>query len=261
MSAQVLVENLSIDFPIYHGNARSLKKTMLAAASGRFGEDRKSRVVVQALRDVSFRLSPGDRLALVGGNGAGKTTLLRVLAGIYEPVLGHVHIDGIVGSMLDANLGMNMDLSGRENIMLRGLYNGMSGPEIAAMAADVAAFAELGEFLELPVRFYSSGMTVRLAFGMATAMKPQVLLMDEWFLAGDASFMGKAKARLESLVYGAEILVLSTHSESVVLDWATRVIWLDQGCVREDGPARDVMAHYMGRNPEEEKPIAAVAAG
>ena len=131
MSAQILVENLSIDFPIYHGNARSLKKTMLAAASGRFGEDRKNRVVVQALRDVSFRLSPGDRLALVGGNGAGKTTLLRVLAGIYEPVLGHVHIDGVVGSMLDANLGMNMDLSGRENIMLRGLYNGLSRTEIA----------------------------------------------------------------------------------------------------------------------------------
>ena len=171
MSAQVVVENLSIDFPIYHANERSLKKTVLAAASGRFGEDRQQRVVVQALRDVSFCLNPGDRLAIVGGNGAGKTTLLRVLAGIYEPVRGHVHVDGVLGAMLDANLGMNVDLSGRENIMLRGLYNGMSKPEIAAMAVDVAAFAELGEFLELPVRNYSADMTVRLAIGKATAMK------------------------------------------------------------------------------------------
>ena len=259
MTSQIIVDNLSVDFPIYHGNSRSLKKTVLAAASGRFGEDRQHRVVVQALRGVSFRLEPGDRLALVGSNGAGKTTLLRVLAGIYEPVLGRVHVDGVIGSLLDANLGMNTDLSGRENIMLRGLYNGMSKPEIAAMAEDVAAFAELGEFLELPVRFYSSGMTVRPAFGMATAIKPQVLLMDEWFLAGDASFMNKAKARLESLVYGAEILVLSTHSEAVVMQWATRVIWLDQGRVRADGPAREVMSHYLGRDVEEEKPIAAVA--
>ena len=261
MSALVLVENLSIDFPIYHSNARSLKKTVLAAASGRFGEDHQHRVVVQAVRDVSFRLAPGDRLALVGGNGAGKTTLLRVLAGIYEPVRGHVRIDGVLGSMLDASLGMNVDLSGRENIMLRGLYNGMSQSAIAAMAEDVASFAELGEFLELPVRFYSSGMMVRLAFGMATAIKPQVLLMDEWFLAGDAAFMDKAKARLESLVFGSEILVLSTHNESVVMEWATRVIWLDQGRVREDGSPKEVMQHYLGRDTEEEKAIADVAVG
>ena len=142
---------------------------------------------------------------------------------------GRLRVDGVIGSLLDANLGMNAELSGRENIMLRGLYNGMSPREIAAMAEDVAAFAELGEFLELPVRFYSSGMTVRLAFAMATAIKPQILLMDEWFLAGDAAFMDKAQHRLESLVRGADILVLSSHLESVVQEWATRVIWLDPG--------------------------------
>ena len=114
-----------MDFPIYHGNSRSLKKTVLAAASGRLGEDRQHRVVVQALRDVSFTLQPGDRLALVGGNGAGKTTLLRALAGIYEPVVGRLRVDGAVGSLLDVSSGMNSELSGRENIMLRGLYNGM----------------------------------------------------------------------------------------------------------------------------------------
>jgi lipopolysaccharide transport system ATP-binding protein len=247
--AAIDIDHVSIDFPIYHGSSRSLKKTMLAAASGRIGQDRQQRVVVQALRDISFNLRPGDRLALVGGNGAGKTTLLRVLAGIYEPNRGHVHIEGKVSTLLDAGLGMNVDLSGRENIALRGLYNGMSKAEIDALADDVAAFAELGEFLELPVRFYSSGMVVRLAFAMATAIHPQVLLMDEWMLAGDANFLDKARARIEAFVSKAEILVLSTHVESIVLKWATRVIWLDQGRVIADGPAEEVMASYLGRPP------------
>jgi lipopolysaccharide transport system ATP-binding protein len=245
--ASIVVDNVSIDFPLYHGNARSLKKMVFAAASGRFGADQQNRVVVQALRDISFTLNPGDRLALVGGNGAGKTTLLRTLAGIFEPIAGRLRVEGVVGSLLDATLGMNPELSGRENIMLRGLYNGMSKAEIALMAEDVAEFAELGEFLELPVRFYSSGMSVRLAFAMATAIKPQILLMDEWFLAGDAGFMEKARHRLESLVRKAEILVLSSHLEGIVLEWATRVIWLDGGRVREDGPAQEVLEHYLGR--------------
>ena len=219
---------------------------MLAAASGRLGEDRQHRVVVQALRDVSFTLRPGDRLALVGGNGAGKTTLLRALAGIYEPVVGRLRVDGVIGSLLDVNSGMNSELSGRENIMLRGLYNGMRPAAIAAMVEDVSAFADLGEFMELPLRFYSSGMAVRLAFAIATAIRPQVLLMDEWFLAGDANFLDKARGRLENLVKTAEILVLSSHMSDIVLEWATRVIWLDHGRVREDGPAREVMAHYLG---------------
>ena len=245
--ASITVENVSIDFPLYHANSRSLKKTVFAAASGRLGEDQQKRIVVQALRDVSFTLNPGDRLALVGGNGAGKTTLLRCLAGIYEPIAGRLRVEGAVGSLLDASLGMNPELSGRENIMLRGLYNGMSKADIALMAEDVAAFAELGEFLELPVRFYSSGMNIRLAFAMATAIKPQILLMDEWFLAGDAGFLEKARGRLESLVRKAEILVLSSHIEGIVLEWATRVIWLDGGRVREDGPAKEVLEHYLGR--------------
>ena len=245
MAAGIRAEGLCIDFPLYHGNSRSLKKTMLAAASGRLGEDGQHRMVVQALRDISFTLRPGDRLALVGGNGAGKTTLLRALAGIYEPVAGRLRVDGAVGSLLDVNSGMNNDLSGRENIMLRGLYNGMNRAATARLVADVCDFAELGEFMELPVRFYSSGMAVRLAFAMATAIQPQVLLMDEWFLAGDANFLDKARARMESLVKTAEILVLSSHLENIVLEWATRVIWLDHGRVREDGPAREVMGHYL----------------
>jgi lipopolysaccharide transport system ATP-binding protein len=181
----------------------------------------------------------------VGGNGAGKSTLLRVLAGIYEPVAGRLRVSGAIGSLLDVNSGMNSDLSGRENIILRGLYNGMRPAAVSRMVEDVADFAALGEFMELPVRLYSSGMAVRLAFGLATAIRPEVLLMDEWFLAGDANFLDKARARLESLVKTAEILVLSSHNSSIVLEWATRVIWLDHGRVREDGPAQQVLGEYL----------------
>jgi lipopolysaccharide transport system ATP-binding protein len=240
------VSNVSVDFPLYHGNARSLKKTVLAVASGRLGEDQQHRVVVRALRDVSFTLRPGDRLGLVGGNGAGKTTLLRTLAGIYEPVVGRVHVGGTMVALLDPTLGMNLELTGRENIMLRGLYNGLSKPETKRLEEDVQDFAELGEFLDLPVRFYSSGMVVRLGFALATAIRPQVLLMDEWILAGDAAFMDKARARLEAIVRGAEILVLSSHMPHVIVEWCNRVLRLDGGHIVDDGPAREVTERYLG---------------
>ena len=242
--AAVEVEHLSVDFPLYHSNARSLKRVVFGTVTGRVAADARQRVVVQALRDVSFALRPGDRLGLIGGNGAGKTTLLRSLAGIYEPQAGNVRIHGSLNALLDPNQGMNIDLTGRENIVLRGLYEGLSRPEIRCLEEDVSAFAELGEFLDLPVRMYSSGMSVRLGFAMATAIRPQVLLMDEWFLAGDAVFMEKARGRLEDMVRGADILVLSSHMTPVVLDWCTRVIWMDQGRIREDGPAAEVLRHY-----------------
>ena len=246
MGACIDAEHLSVSFPLYHGNARSLKRAVIGTVSGRVASDTKHRVIVQALRDVSFKLGRGDRLGLVGGNGAGKTTLLRALAGIYEPQAGHVRVTGSLNALLDPNLGMNVELTGRENIMLRGLYTGLSLPDIRRLEEDVAAFAELGEFMDLPVRVYSSGMVVRLGFALATSIRPQVLLMDEWFLAGDSAFIEKARARLEDMVRGADILVLSTHVTDVVLSWCTRVIWLDQGRVRADGDAEAVLEAYLG---------------
>jgi lipopolysaccharide transport system ATP-binding protein len=243
--ARIAAENVSVDFPLYHGSARSLKKTVFAAAAGRLGEDGQHRTVVQALRDISFSLRSGDRLGLIGTNGAGKTTLLRTLAGIYEPVAGRVSVDGSLNALLDTQLGMNMDLSGRENILLRGLYSGLNGAQIRRLEEDVQDFAELGEFMELPVRLYSSGMVIRLGFALATAVNPQVLLMDEWFMAGDIRFIAKAMGRLENVVRGSEILVLSSHQNAAVKQWCNRVIWLDHGRVRADGPADRVLDEYM----------------
>jgi lipopolysaccharide transport system ATP-binding protein len=248
MAARIEVEDLRIDFPLYHGQSRSLKRSILARATGRrrLQENEKHRLVVEALRNITFTLSPGERLGLVGHNGAGKTTLLRALAGVYEPVGGSVRIQGTLNALLDPNQGMNPELTGRENVALRGRYHRMDGAAVQALQEDVRNFAELGDFFDLPVRIYSSGMIIRLAFAMATAIRPEVLLMDEWFLAGDASFREKARERLETMVRNADILVLSTHLNDIVRSWCTRVIWLEDGRVRADGPADAVMDAFSG---------------
>ena len=259
MAARALIEvdNVSVLFPLYHGSSRSLKKMVVAAASGRLAKDQQQRVVVRALSNINVRLNAGDRLGLVGSNGAGKTTLLRVLAGIYEPVIGHLRVNGSLNALLDPNLGMNMELTGRENILLRGLYNGLPRSALPRLEDDVAEFAELSDFLDLPVRIYSAGMVVRLGFALATAIKPQILLMDEWFLAGDAVFLEKARQRLEAMVRGADILVLSSHQADIIRDWCTRVLWLDQGTIVADGPAGKVLDQYLGAVPEQ--PVEALA--
>ncbi|WP_026440116.1 ABC transporter ATP-binding protein [Acidocella facilis] len=244
--------NLSIDFPLYHSESRSLKKALLGKMSARFGVDKKSRPTVQALRDISFSLKEGDRLGLVGSNGAGKTTLLRTLSGIYQPTMGSLSMEGKLVSLLDPGQGMNMELSGRENIHLRGYFLGLSKSQIRYLEQDVEEFAELGQFLDIPVRNYSSGMVVRLAFAMATAFPPEILLMDEWLLAGDAAFMTKAKARVEGMVRHADILILASHSASTLAEWTNRLIWLDNGQIRADGKPMDVFEAYLPRHDFEE---------
>ena len=255
--ASLQFNNVSVSFPLYHGESRSLKKTVFAVASGRLGEDKKHRLVVQALRDISFSLKSGDRLGFVGSNGAGKTTLLRTMAGIYEPVHGNIEIEGAITALLDANQGMNIDLTGRENIRLRGLYMGLNQAQVRRLEEDVANFAELNQFLELPVRTYSSGMIIRLGFALATAIRPQILLMDEWILAGDASFLDKARHRLEGMVQGAEILVLSSHSAEIIMRWCNRVIWMDGGQIKLAGSPEEVLAAYL--TPEQFAHVQAVA--
>jgi lipopolysaccharide transport system ATP-binding protein len=239
--AHIEADRLSIEFPLYHVGARSLKKRLMARASVRLKEDASHRIVIAALRELSFRIQPGERVALVGGNGAGKTTLLRTLAGIYEPVGGRLEVAGRIGTLIDPAAGMDMESTGRENIILRGLFLGMSEAECEAMADDAGRFSGLGEFLDVPVRTYSAGMAVRLSFAAATLMSPEILLMDEWFLAGDADFMARASERLEQLVVGADILVLATHDMGIVRKWCTRAIRLNGGRIEADGPVEAVI--------------------
>jgi len=232
--ARIVAENLTIEFPLYHAGARSLKKRILSATPLRLRTDNSNRIVVSALRDLSFAIEHGERVALVGPNGAGKTTLLRTLAGIYEPVAGRLTVEGVIGSLIDPSAGMDPDSTGRENIRLRAFYRGLDERQVEELTKEVVAFAGLGDFIDVPIRTYSAGMSVRLSFALATAMQPQILLMDEWLLAGDAEFMARAQTRLERIVTNAEILVIATHSMKIARTWCTRAIWLDSGRVTLD---------------------------
>ncbi len=237
----ILAERLSIAFPLYHVGARSLKKRLLSATPLRLRTDDSNRVVVAALNELTFSIQSGERVALVGRNGAGKSTLLRTLAGVFEPVAGRLEIAGSIGSLIDPAAGMDLNATGRENILLSGLFRGLDDKACAVMAEEVGAFSGLGEFLDVPVRSYSAGMQVRLSFAMATVNQPDVLLMDEWFSAGDADFMARADKRLEEMVQQAEILVLASHNMRAVRAWCTRAIRLEGGRIVEDGPVEQVI--------------------
>lgn len=239
------LENVSVSFPIYHGGSRSLKKSLLYRGSGgHIASDSNQRVIVQALRGISLDFRAGDRVALIGSNGAGKTTLLRVMAGIYEPVAGLVRSRGRISPMFDISLGIDSDISGYDNIRMRGMILGLTSKEIADRLSDIAEFTELGDYLDIPVRTYSSGMMTRLTFAVATCFAPEILLMDEWIAAGDAGFLAKAKHRIESFVEKASILVLASHSEEICRRWCNKAIWLEQGIVRLAGPIDDVYPAY-----------------
>jgi ABC-type polysaccharide/polyol phosphate transport system ATPase subunit len=241
----VALDAVAVSFPVYQAGSRSLKKRVLFRGSaGRIGRDANQRIVVEALRGISLSLRAGDRLALVGSNGAGKTSLLRVIAGIYEPAHGTVMTRGRISPMFDVNLGIDPELSGFENIRTRGLLLGLSPKVIESHIPEIGDFTELGDYLDMPVRTYSSGMMLRLGFAVATCFEPEILLMDEWILAGDAHFMAKAELRIQSFVAGASVLVLSSHNLELCSRWCTKELSLEQGQVRALGLVDEVLGDY-----------------
>ncbi len=197
-----------------------------------------------AVRDVSFELRSGDRLAIIGANGSGKSTLLRVLSGLLCPDVGKVKSVGALTSLININVGTNADATGHRNITLRGYAAGRSKHEIEAKRNWIAEFSELGEFLDMPFRSYSSGMKMRLNFAIATAFEPEILLMDEWLSAGDMSFRDKATNRMQDFADNAGILVLASHNRKLLLDNCTHGIWLDKGEIRQAGDVGDVFDAY-----------------
>ncbi len=241
--------NISVDFPLYQGGSRSLKKALLAASTqGNLARDALNRVTVHALKDVSFSFEQGDRIGLIGANGAGKTTFLRVLSGIYEPTHGRMMASGHISSLLDVAVGLNAEATGRENVVLRGMYMGIHPREMRPHIDDIAEFSELGSYLDMPVRTYSAGMNVRLSFAISTSVLPEILLMDEWLSAGDARFLHKAQARAAAFVKSSNILVLASHSMELLREWCNRGIYLAQGRIVAEGPIDDVIAAYDAAN-------------
>ena len=245
--SSIVLDRVSVSFPIYSAGNRSLKNMMISATTGgRIGKD-ANHLVIQALDEFSLSLNDGDRVALVGHNGAGKTTLLRVLAAIFEPVAGTVDIQGRVTPMFDISLGIDAESTGYENIVLRGLYLGLSRAEIMERRESVAEFTELGPFLNLPVRTYSAGMQARLAFAMATCIEPDILLLDEGIGAGDADFLVKANERLDQFIKKAGILVLASHSIDLVRKLCNKAVLMEHGRLVQSGDVDAVLDIYGGR--------------
>ena len=238
--------DVSLDYPIYDAGSRSLKNAMLRGIGGRIAAD-QGRVAIHALRGVSLQLRDGDRLALIGHNGAGKSTLLKVLAGIYEPPEGRVRIEGRVSSLTDLTMGMDMEATGYENIVMRGVFLGLSRAEARAKLPEIETFTELGEFLRLPVRSYSAGMLVRLAFAVSTASRPEILIMDEMIGAGDAAFAEKARARVTDYIARSSILVLASHDGAVLRQFCNKGALLQKGRLERFGPIEDVLGAYERR--------------
>lgn len=247
----ITVKNLYISFPLYHENMRNLRKITNIFLSGRLSEDKHRKIYVQSLRDISFSIKGGERVGLIGTNGAGKTTLLRTMSGIYEPVSGHLRIEGHISSLLDPSVGMNPELTGRENIRLRCYIDGVPRKQMNEIEEKVIEFSELGPYIDLPVKTYSSGMNLRLGFGLITAIDPQILLMDEWFMTGDEGFMLKATHRLENIVKKSQILIISTHSPQILIKWCNRIIWLEQGFLKMVGTPQEVLPVYLNKPVDE----------
>jgi lipopolysaccharide transport system ATP-binding protein len=220
-----------------HGQAGLLAKLLR--------RQRADAYCVHALQNVNIEIRGGERVGLIGLNGAGKSTLLKVMARIYPPHAGRAVIEGHVCPMFDFATGFEMDLSGWDNIRVRGLLLGMQNDEIEGKLPEIGEFTGLGEFLDHPVRTYSTGMFVRLAFAVSTSVKPEILLLDEVIGAGDAAFADKAKNRMRSFMEQGKMLVLSSHNLSLLSEFCNRTIWLERGHVKADGSTPDVVDAYL----------------
>lgn len=198
----------------------------------------------RALNNINLTINKGDKIAILGCNGAGKSTLLRVLAQIYKPNHGKVTANGATSCLFDIGLGLNPEATGRENIITLGILRGMTMAQAALMVNDIAEFSELGDFLHKPVRMYSAGMGMKLAFGVATAGQPDILLVDEVIGVGDARFMHKATSRLENLLHNSNILVLTSHDNEVIKKFCNKALVLDKGNMVYFGPVDEALSFY-----------------
>lgn len=230
MSVRIKGENICVDYPIFNGPHRSLKKNLLRVATGgRISHDAGRGVTVRALDGIDLDIREGERIGLTGHNGSGKSTLLRVLAGVYEPTEGRLEVQGRVASLLDISIGMDVEASGLENIFLKGLLLGFSRNDIQKKVEEIMDFSGLGDYIDMPVRTYSSGMVMRLAFSIATSIEADILLMDEWLSVGDADFVKKAEDRLKSVIHQTPILVIASHSQEILREVCSRVMRLEGG--------------------------------
>jgi lipopolysaccharide transport system ATP-binding protein len=240
------LQGVDVHIPVYNANSRSLKTALVRAATGAALSSRGGGpVLVKALQDVTFSAEEGDKIGIVGHNGAGKTTLLRVLVGAYIPSAGRVTSNGLITSLININFGFDMEETGRKNIFLRAAYMGENKTQTQEKLDEILRFADLGSFIDLPMRTYSTGMQLRLAFAVATSFTPEILLMDEWMSVGDEDFRVKAQKRLLELVDATKILIIASHSKETLEQHCNRIIWLRHGEVFLDGKPSEILTAYF----------------
>lgn len=242
----IYLKNVTIDIPIFNSQGRSLKKTIMGVATGgRIGLTESGKSIVRSLDNLSLTVQPHERVGLIGHNGAGKSTFLRVLSKVYEPSSGVVDIQGTIGSLIDISLGIDPEATGIENIFLRAALLRIPKKKVIEELDSLIEFTELGDFINMPVRTYSTGMHMRLAFAVSTMMSPDILLMDEWLSVGDQNFQQKAEKRLNGLIERANILVIATHSRQLIEKCCTRVLWLEHGSLKMDATPSQVCPLYF----------------
>jgi len=239
---EIDLDRVCLDFKVRRYKRLSLKEFLVR---GMFSKAANPIIHVKALQDVSLHVGEGERLGIIGHNGAGKSTLLKLLAGIYPPSSGERIVRGRVSSLFDITLGFELDASGWENISYRGYLQGETPQSIKAKVAEIAAFTELGEFLDMPVRYYSAGMMVRLAFAIATAVEPEILIVDEVLSVGDLAFQQKAAQRIRAMMAQARLMVIVSHDLVSLMNLSTRIMWLDHGRVKMAGDPRATVAAYL----------------
>lgn len=248
MSVYVRCENASLEFPLLGLETKQFVHTV-SSMFQRNADTQSSREIkiVKALNGINLELKEGDKLGLIGHNGAGKTTLLKMINGIYHPTSGSCEVIGRVSSLLDMGLGMDENATGYENIFLASYLSGYDKPEIQTLLPDIVEFADIGDFIYLPMRTYSAGMRARLAFAIATAFIPDILVIDEVFGTGDADFVNKSIRRMEDLMTGARILIFASHSPDLVEQFCNKAILMEKGNIVKAGNVKEVNEFYQNR--------------
>ena len=240
--SSVTIKNLSVKFRIYHDRSPSLKEYF---ANFLKKQKQSSYSDFLAVNDVTLQINEGDRVGIIGHNGAGKSTLLKAICRVYESDIGTVSVNGRIAPLLEIGAGFHPEFTGRENIYLNGAILGYSNNQLETIEPEVIKFAELENFIDTPVKYYSTGMYMRLAFSLATAMHPDILVLDEIFAGGDAAFMQKAKTRMQEMIDKASIMVMVSHDHNLVNSLCNRVIWMDHGKLIADGKPDSIITQYL----------------
>lgn len=242
MNSSISIKDLNLNFRLYHDKGQSLKE-FFAGLLRRRGKSKYTEFC--ALKNINLEIAHGDRIGIVGHNGAGKSTLLKTICGIYCATEGVVEVNGRIAPLLEIGAGFNIELSGRENIYLNGAILGYSKAMLKSIEPEIIEFTGLAEFIDTPVKYYSTGMYMRLAFAIATAVHPDILILDELFAGGDAEFIDKALARMHEFIDKSSIMVFVSHQPDLLRRLCNRVIWIDHGSIVADGEPDVVINNYL----------------